>query len=38
VCWGGYVKDIKLRDTGKYQFAVSGSKKLTLWQLDASAG
>jgi hypothetical protein len=32
------VKDIKLRDTDKYQFALSGSKKLTLWQLDASVG
>jgi hypothetical protein len=32
------VKDIKLRDTDKYQFSVSGSKKLTLWQLDATLG
>ena len=29
--WGGFVKDIKLRATTKYQFAMSGSKKLTLW-------
>lgn len=36
--WGGYVKDIKLRPTSKYQFAISGSKKLTLWQLDPSTG
>jgi WD40 repeat protein len=36
--WGGFVKDVKLRATGKYQFAVSGSKKLSLWNLDPSTG
>jgi hypothetical protein len=36
--WGGYIKDIKLRATTKYQFAMSGSKKLTLWQLDPATG
>jgi WD40 repeat protein len=30
VNWGGYVKDIKLRPTNKYQFSMSGSKKLVL--------
>lgn len=38
LCWGGYVKDIKLRNTQNYQFAISGSKKLTLWSLDPQAG
>ena len=28
--WGGYVKDIKLRPTAKYQFAISASKKLVI--------
>lgn len=36
--WGGYQKDIKLRPTQKYQFAISGAKKLNLWSLDASNG
>ena len=36
--WGGYVKDIKLRATSKYQFAMSGSKKLNLWSVDPSTG
>jgi WD40 repeat protein len=38
ICWGGYVKDIKLRNTDRYQFAIAGSKKLTLWALDALHG
>jgi len=29
--WGGFAKDVKLRPTSKYQFAISGAKKLTLW-------
>ena len=36
--WGGFVKDIKLRDTTNYQFAIAGSKKLTLWSLDPMQG
>ena len=32
------MKDVKLRPTNKYQFAMSGSKKLTLWALDPSTG
>ena len=38
ISWGGFVKDIKLRNTSNYQFAISGSKKLTLWSLDPVAG
>jgi WD40 repeat protein len=38
VCFGGFVKDIKLRNTDKYQFAIAGSKKLTLWSLDPNQG
>lgn len=35
--WGGFVKDVKLRPTGSYQFATSGNK-LLLWNLDPSSG
>ena len=38
VSFGGFQKDIKLRDTPNYQFAIAGSKKLTLWGLDPSQG
>jgi WD40 repeat protein len=36
--WGGYVKDVKGRPTMNYQFALSGQKKLTLWQLNPVTG
>ena len=36
--WGGYVKDVKGRPTLNYQFAVSGQKKMTLWQLNPATG
>jgi hypothetical protein len=36
--WGGFVKDVKLRATARYQFAISGSKKLTVWSLCPSSG
>jgi WD40 repeat protein len=36
--WGGFVKDIKLRNTTNYQFAIAGSKKLTLWSIDPAQG
>ena len=32
------VKDIKLRNTTDYQFAISGSKKLTLWSVNPQNG
>lgn len=35
---GGYIKDIKLRDTPNYQFACSGSSKLILWSLEPQTG
>jgi len=38
ISWGGFVKDIKLRNTAQYQFAIAGSKKLTLWSLDPNLG
>jgi len=38
VAWGGFVKDIKGRDTEKYQFAVAGNKQLHLWKLEAKTG
>jgi len=36
--WGGMVKDVKLRPTANYQFAVAGAKKMTLWQLVPQSG
>ncbi|EGR30971.1 WD40 repeat protein [Ichthyophthirius multifiliis] len=36
--WGGYAKDIKLRDTAKYQFATAGNKQICLWKLDSKTG
>jgi len=36
--FGGFVKDIKLRATSKYQFAVAGGKRLTMWSLDPISG
>jgi WD40 repeat protein len=36
--WGGYTKDIKLRNTANYQFAMSGAKKLNIWSLDPTNG
>ena len=36
--WGGFLKDIKLRDTAKYQFATAGAGKICLWNLNPSTG
>jgi hypothetical protein len=36
--WGGFVKDVKLRTTTDYQFALSGGRKLTFWKLDPKLG
>jgi hypothetical protein len=36
--WGGYVKDIKGRDTYKYQLATAGNKQICIWKLDAKSG
>lgn len=36
--WGGFVKDIKGRDTAKYQFATTGNKQLMFWKFDAFKG
>lgn len=36
--WGGMAKDNKLRVTQNYQFAMAGSKKMTLWQLVPQSG
>jgi WD40 repeat protein len=38
VCWGGFVKTKQLKNTQNYQFAIAGSKKLTLWNLDPTNG
>lgn len=36
--WGGYVKDIKGRDTDKYQLAVAGNKQIYIWKLEPKTG
>ena len=36
--WGGFVKDVKLRATTNYQFAMSGGRKLVMWQLNPVVG
>lgn len=36
--WGGFAKDIKGRDTPKYQFATAGNKQISLWRLDTRVG
>ena len=36
--WGGFVKDVKLRPTTKYQLALSGSKKLVMAQMEPATG
>lgn len=36
--WGGFVKDIKGRDTNRYQFATAGNKQLFIWKFDAKTG
>ena len=36
--WGGFVKDIKGRDTSRYQFATAGNKQLYVWKFDAKTG
>lgn len=38
VIGGGFVRDIKRRDTQEYQFAACGGKHLSLWHLDALKG
>jgi WD40 repeat protein len=38
VCFGGFVKDIKRRNTTLYQLCTGGSDGLYLWQLDPYSG
>lgn len=35
---GGFVRDIKRRDTQEYQFASCGGKLIAIWHLDAAKG
>ncbi|KAH8044466.1 WD repeat-containing protein [Aureococcus anophagefferens] len=37
VAWGGFVKDVKRRDTQDYLFCTAGGKKLSLWSLNPTA-
>lgn len=36
--WGGFVKDIKGRETNRYQFATCGNKQLYIWKFDSKTG
>jgi WD40 repeat protein len=36
--FGGFVKDVKLRDTPFYQFCTSASQSLCLWSLEPATG
>ncbi|KAH8072185.1 WD repeat-containing protein [Aureococcus anophagefferens] len=38
VAWGGFVKDVKRRDTQDYLFCTAGGKKLSLWSLNPYSG
>jgi WD40 repeat protein len=38
VAWGGFVRDVKRRDTDKYLFATAGGTKATMWSLDPYEG
>lgn len=38
LAWGGFVKDVKGRQTTNYQFALSAQKKMTMWQLNPVTG
>lgn len=38
VASGGFVRDIKRRDTHEYQFAACGGKTIAMWHLDAMKG
>ena len=38
VAWGGFVKDIKKRDTSNYLLATCGSKSVLLWSLNPRTG
>ena len=36
--WGGFIKDIKGRETMSYQFATSGNKQIYIWKFNAKNG
>ena len=36
--WGGFAKDYKQRNTTDYQFAIAGTNKMTMWQLNPYTG
>jgi WD40 repeat protein len=36
--WGGFIRDLKWRETGEYQFATSSGKSINLWRLNAKVG
>lgn len=38
VTWGGMVKNVKRRDTDRYQLATGGDKAILLWELDPYKG
>ena len=38
VSWGGFLKDIKRRETDFYQLCTGGEKAISLWALDPTTG
>jgi WD40 repeat protein len=38
VCFGGFVRDVKRRDTSHYQLATAGSNDVTFWDLHPYTG
>jgi len=38
VCWGGFIRDIKRRDTDRYLLCTAGSEGLLMWELDPYSG
>ena len=38
VCWGGFIRDIKRRDTDRYLLCTAGSDGLLMWELDPYSG
>ncbi|RHY60695.1 hypothetical protein DYB34_004661 [Aphanomyces astaci] len=38
VCWGGFHRDVKRRDTTSYLFATGGTRMLQFWVLNPASG
>jgi WD40 repeat protein len=38
VTWGGFIRDLKWRETSEYQFATCSGKSINMWRLNAKVG